>query len=277
MSDCRPLQSCNIFAGQASAGCQIFNADNFQGEQAIYDNAYKDLINNFGTNVNYYVNTYNVSATDNFYGEDPTRPFTIPQRIRMYVEIGANAITLRKFGFVSEEEFTGYLHIDTFTNAFSSLSYDTFGQRVEPKSGDVVELVDYACRPGNRGPRYYEITERVDEDIPTINQMYGSYIYRLKGKRFEYSFEPGITGESGNNQVYDNTYSGILSSVTDYSVISLDNEDVIFHLDGDFELAIAEIQRSIGEKSYPGNADELSIEKVFNQNINNTDIYGTYG
>lgn len=277
MSNCRPLQSCDIFAGSNTADCEIFNANNFQGEQIIYDNAFKDLIKNFGTNVNYYVNTYNVSATDNFYGEDPTRPYSAPRNVRMYVEVGANAITLRKFGFVSDEEFTGYLHIDTFTSLFSSLAYSTFGQRTEPKSGDVVELVDYFCRPGDRGPRMYEITERVDEDIPAINPLYGSYVYKLKGKRFEYSFEPGLTGESGNNQVYDNTFSGIVSSAPDYYVLSLNNEDVVLHLNGDFELAIAEIQQTIGVKSYPGNVDQLSIDMVFDQGVNNTDIYGTYG
>lgn len=250
MSDCRPLQSCNIFAGSDSANCEIFNADNFQGEQVIYDSAYKDLIKNYGTNVNYYVNTYNVSAADNMFGEDPIARYSEPRRIRMYVEVGANAISLMKFGFVSEEEFTGYLHIDTFTTLFSSLSYGSFGQRVEPKSGDVVELVDYACRPGNRGPRMYEITERVDEDISAINPLYGSYVYRLKGKRFEYSFEPGLSGESGNNQVFDNTFSGVLSST---------------------------IQDVSPSKSYPGNADNDSKTKVYDQTINKTDIYGTYG
>lgn len=277
MSNCRPLNSCSIFAGQANASCQIFNADNFQGEQLIFNNSMSELINNFGTNVNYYVNTYNVSATDNFYGEDPTRAFSIPQRIRMYVQVSDNAITLRKFGYVAEEEFTGFLHIDTFTSLFSSLSYSTFGQRIEPKSGDVVELVDYYCRPGDRGPRMYEITERVDEDIPSINPLYGSYVYRLKGKRLEYSFEPGLSGESGNNQVFDNTFSGIVSSVLDYSPLSLDDISVILNLDGDYDLLITETVTTVGDKSYPGDVDQLSIEKVFNQNVNNTDIYGLYG
>lgn len=247
MSDCRPLQQCQIFAAPANAACQIFNADDFQGESLIFNNAFNEIINNFGTNVNYYVNTYSVSATDNFYGEDPTRRFSDPLRIRMYVQVSDNAITLKKFGFVSDEEFTGFVSIDTFTNLFSGLNYPSFDQRVEPKSGDVVELVDYVCRPGNRGPRFYEITERVDEDIPSLNPLYGSYVYRLKGKRFEYSFEPGITGEAGNDQIMDNN-----STFTD-------------------QISTYEL------KTYPGNVNELSVEKVFDQTINNTDIYGTYG
>jgi hypothetical protein len=239
MNNCRPLQQCQIFAAQANPACQVFNADEFQGESVIFNSAFDELINNFGSNVNYYVNTYNVSAIDNLYGEDPTKAYLDPQRIRMYITVSDNAITLKKFGFASDEEFTGYISIDTFTNQFSSLNYTSFGQRVEPKSGDVVELVDYACRPGNRGPRFYEITERVDEDIPNLNPMYGSYVYRLKGKRLEYSFEPGLSGgEQGNKQVMDN---------------------------------------SDASKSYPGDIDTLSITKVFDQTVNNTDIYGTYG
>lgn len=277
MSDCRPLQQCQIFAAQANAACQIFNADDLQGESLIYNNAFGELINNFGTNVNYYVNTYNISATDNLYGEDPTRRFSEPQRIRMYVQVSDNAITLKKFGFVSDEEFTGYVSIDTFTNLFSGLDYPSFGQRVEPKSGDVVELVDYTCRPGNRGPRFYEITERVDEDIPTLNPFYGSYVYRLKGKRFEYSFEPGIAGESGNNQVMDN--KPIPTNVeTGYIGVTPNENDVGISLDDSFTgLSLTDQLSTLNVKSYPGDVDNLSAEKVFDQTINNTDIYGTYG
>lgn len=277
MSDCRPLQQCQIFAAQANAACQIFNADDLQGESLIYNNAFGELINNFGSNVNYYVNTYNVSATDNFYGEDPTKRYSEPQRIRMYVQVSDNAITLKKFGFVSDEEFTGFVSIDTFTNLFSGLDYPSFGQRVEPKSGDVVELVDYTCRPGSRGPRFYEITERVDEDIPTLNPFYGSYVYRLKGKRFEYSFEPGIAGESGNNQVMDN--KPIPTNVeTGYIGVTPNENDVGISLDDSFTgLSLTDQLSTLNVKSYPGDVDDLSAEKVFNQTINNTDIYGTYG
>lgn len=245
--------NCTPFAGVADPNCKIFDRNNLQGEQLVFDEAYKDLINSFGVNINYYVNTYNLSSADNFYGEYPIKRFSLPQNMRMYVEVSANAITLQKFGFVSDDEFTGYVHIDTFTTLFSALNIHVpEGQRIEPKSGDVIELVDLGyCRPGNRGPRFYEITERVDQDIPSMNPVYGTYIYRLKGKRLEYSFEPGLSGESGNEQVYDSTFSGIVSSA---------------------------IQDFPSEpKSYPGNANEESATKVYDQGVNKTDIYGGYG
>ena len=247
-----PTPNCLPFAGIANPNCKIFDISNFQGEQIIFDSAYRELINGFGVNINYFVNTYNLSSADNLYGEQPIKRFSTPQTMKMYVEISNNAIALQKFGFVSDDEFTGYVHIDTFTTLFSALNVHVpNGQRVEPKSGDVIELTDLGyCRPGNRGPRYYEITERVDQDIPSINPVYGSYIYRLKGKRLEYSFEPGLSSESGNNQVFDNSFSGVLSS---------------------------NIQETSVPKSYPGNVDTESVTKVYNQDANNTDVYGGYG
>lgn len=256
MADECTKKECAVFAGYANEGCRVFDLNNFQAEQNIINTSYQDLINNFGVNVDYYVHTYNLSSADNIYGEEPIAPFANPKSIRMYVEVSSNAITLQKFGFSSDDEFTGYLHIDTFTSIFEPLSYHVpNGQRIEPKSGDVVALTDLGyCRPGDRGPRYYEITERVDQDIPTMNPLLGTYIYRLKGKRLEYSFEPNLSGESGNNQVYDSTFSGIISS-------QIPTHDVV----------------NSQPKSYPGSADEESATVVFNLSVNNTDIYGGYG
>ena len=42
-------------------------------------------------------------------------------------------------------------------------------------------------------------------------------------------------------------------------------------------LPISDQLSTVNVKSYPGDVDDLSAQKVFNQNINNTDIYGTYG
>lgn len=248
-----PLLSCSVFAGYANPNCFTFSPNTLNAEQNVFNTAFGDLINSLGSNVNYFVNTYNLSSADNIYGEHPVQPFANPVNVRMYVEIGANAITLQKFGFVSDDEFTGYVHIDTFTTIFDPLSYHVpNGQRVEPKSGDVVALTDLGnCRPGNRGPRYYEITERVDQDIPSINPVFGTYVYKLKGKRLEYSFEPNLSGaETGNVQVYDDTFSGVLSS---------------------------QIQPVSDVKNYPGNADAESSTLVFKLSVNNTDIYGGYG
>ncbi len=45
-----------------------------------------------------------------------------------------------------------------------------------------------------------------------MNPLGWHYLWRIKAKRLEYSFQPGITGERGNDQVYDDTFSGVITS-----------------------------------------------------------------
>ena len=74
----------------------------------------------------------------------------------------------------------------------------------------------------------------------------GHYVWLIRAKRFDYSYEPGIDKESGMNEVYDDSFSGRLDggenpktddksysdiidedskSVFDYSLYG-DNDDV---------------------------------------------------
>lgn len=283
-----------VFAAVANANCgQFFNPANFQAEQIVYDQAFKDLINNFGIPIDYYIHTYNLSAADNFYGEHPTSIFYGPVSIMMYIELSENAINLSRFGFASDDELTGYVHIKTFeetmtgrdfyimTSTGEFLQYEDYvisgqpnsgiglfdliggqwdlynryidnGQSIEPKSGDLIQLSPLGCdRPNGRGAKVFEITERTDQDVAALNPLLGHYIYRLKAKRFEYSFEPGAPKEPQNQQVFENSFSGILSSNITEAPVS-------------------------EPKSYPGDIDTTSQTEVLNMNINNTDIYGSY-
>lgn len=204
-SNCTPE---SVFAASAPQGLcgQFVNPSNFQAEQLVYDVAYRDLINNFGVPINYYVNTFNMLSADLIYGEQPTAQFAGPYELQMYIELSENAINLSKFGFASDDELTGFLHIETFTSVMGSAhNYSSFSQLIEPKSGDIIELTSLGCdRPNGRGPKWFEITERVDQDVSSLNPMQGHYIYRVKAKRYERSFEPGIIGEEVNEQVSDN-------------------------------------------------------------------------
>jgi hypothetical protein len=61
-----------------------------------------------------------------------------------------------------------------------------------------------------------------------MNPLGGHYLWRIKAKRLEYSFQPGITGERGNDQVYDDTFAGVLTSnysddIYDYIPTGIDN------------------------------------------------------
>jgi hypothetical protein len=300
-----------VFAAVASPQCgQFLNPSNFQAEQIIYDASFKDLINNYGIPVEYYINTFNLSAADTLYGEHPTAIFYGPVTIMMYVELTENAIKLSKYGFASDDELTGYVHIQTFfdtmtgrdfyiqTSTGELIQYEEYisyiqteagdniltefldklvtensetagfdliggkwdlynryidnGQAIEPKSGDLIQLSPLGCdRPNGRGAKVFEITERTDQDIQKLNPLLGHYVYRLKAKRYEYSFEPGAPIEPQNQQVFENTFSGKLSS-------NIPDEEV-----------------SEG-KSYPGNIDQESRTNVLDMSVNKTDIYGSY-
>lgn len=248
----------NVFyggAGNANPDCQVNVNESAvdSGEQQLISSGLQEIINRYGSTVAYYVNTYNVSAADNIYGEDPTSIYFGPTDILMYVQLTEDSITLKRFGFDNDDTITAYVHISSYSNTFSPLSvYPALNQAVEPKAGDVFQMTQYgSTRPGNRNGKYFEITERVDQSVSEgINMLGGHYLWKLRARRMDYSFEPGITPEKGSEQVFDNAVSGLLSGG---------------------------IQAPSPEKSYPGNASIESIEKVFDQRAENTSVYGEYG
>lgn len=179
-------------------GCIRFtDKNNNQGERILQSNYWREQIALYGQQCLYYVNTFSTLSADCLYGEQPTQQFAPPLPIIIAVNLNENALMLSKYGLLSEDEVTAYVHISSF--------YATFGN-IEPKSGDVFQLAEYGNdRPGGRNGKFFEITERLDEDAATINALAGHYVWLLKAKRFEWSFEPGLSGEAVNSQVYDDT------------------------------------------------------------------------
>jgi len=258
----------NILAATMIPSCgQLVNPSNLQAEQLIFDQSFKDLINNFGIPVDYYINTFNLSAADLLYGEDfgssdissgPSQfkgPLT---GVQMYIELSDDAVNLSKFGFDPGDEFTAFVHISTFAEAAGDyFDYSSVGQSIEPKAGDVIDLKVLGCdRPNDRGSVKYEITERMDQDVSALNPILGHYIYRLRGKRYAYSFESGLSSENVNEQVYDNSFSGVLSTTLVDQLTS----------DG----------KTYPTKEDPYDIDDTSKEDVLDMDINDTDIYGSY-
>ena len=93
-------------------------------------------------------------------------------------------------------DMTAVVHISSF--------YETVGCGMEPKAGDLIQLTEYgADRPGGRSAPIYEITERDDEYLPMTNSLIGHYVWYIKCKRFEYSYEPGIPNGPNNKQIND--------------------------------------------------------------------------
>lgn len=250
--------TCGVFYTGANNGnfdCQVNvnNLNNNASERETISNSIQEAINRFGSTVAYYVNTYNVSAANNIYGEDPTSTFFGPTNIVMYIKLSENSVTLRRFGFDSGDDITAYVHISSYYSTFAPLSvYPALLQAIEPKAGDVFQMIQYgATRPGDRNGKFFEITERVDQEMDdgSMNPLGGHYMWKLRARRLDFSFEPGLSGERGAAQVFDNALNGIVSGG---------------------------MQQPSPDKSYPGSADAESLN-IFDQSINNTSVYGEYG
>lgn len=177
-------------------GCIRFtDKANNQNERILYSNYWREQINLYGQQCLYYVNTFSTLSADNLYGEQPTQQFAPPLPFVVALNLNENALMLSKYGLLSEDEVTAFVHISSFYATFNGL---------EPKSGDVFQLSEYGNdRPGGRNGKFFEITERLDEDAATINPLAGHYVWLIKAKRFEWSFEPGLSADAVNSQVYD--------------------------------------------------------------------------
>jgi hypothetical protein len=186
---------------------RITDKDNNESERLLVSNYWRELINLYGQKINYYVNNFALSSADLLYGEDPLQKYSPPVTILAAINLNDNALMLSKYGLLSEDELTAFIHISGF--------YTTFGYDKEPKSGDVFQLVEYGRdRPGGRDGKFFEITERLDEDIAQINALAGHYVWLIKAKRFETSFEPGLSADAVNNQVYDDTKNTSLTAMS---------------------------------------------------------------
>ena len=203
-------------AGNGSLCYEIYNKDRLQPDRAVIDNAAEEFINLQGQKVTYYVSTFSPLCADNTYGEQPTSVYFTPKILKLVIELNESSLALSRFGFNAEDEITAYVSIRGYVKVFENDDiYDRLQQEVAPKAGDVFQMTEYGNdRPGNRGGNFFEITQRRDQDITSgqMNPLGGHYLWQIKAKRLEYSFEPGLSGERGNDQVYDDTFSGIVSS-----------------------------------------------------------------
>lgn len=183
-----------------------------ENERSLYNGWWQEQLFQFGTEVDYFVNSYSLSGHDSLYGEEPTQRFQEPKKLVIAFELNESAIVLNKFGLVGDDEITGYIAIDTFYRQLSSEDIST----PEPKSGDVFQLTEYGSldRVGGRDGKIFEITDRVEQDISKINPLIGHYIWLIKAKRYDHSYEPGLFPEGAMEQVYDDVSTGLLPGGT---------------------------------------------------------------
>lgn len=178
-------------------------------ERTNYDGWWKEQIQMYGTETTYFVNSQTIETQDNVYGEEPTSTFQSGKKLILVLNLSENAIVMQKFGLVADDEVTAFIHIKNY--------YEVFGENKEPKAGDVFDLSEFGTdRPGGRAGKHFEITERIDQDVEQINPLIGHYVWLVKAKRHDYSFEPGLEPEAESTQVEDNVTQESLN-VFDYT------------------------------------------------------------
>lgn len=207
----------NIFKN--NRGLRFLDKSINDNERSNYNMWWKEQLHLYGTQVNFFSSTLSLSGMDQVYGEQPAAQYAEPVPLIMALNLNENAVAMKQFGLVADDEITAFIHIEAF--------YEKMGDGQEPKSGDVFDLVELGTdRPGGRGGKHFEITERMDQDVNQINPLLGHYVWLLKAKRHDFSFEPGLQPEKVSDQVDDDPLIDQLSKDTfDYTNYNV-NDDV---------------------------------------------------
>lgn len=189
-------------------------------ERYIFDRWFREQICHFGTGVLYQRADENLKNYDPLYGENSDQTFGPEVKMIVYMELNENALTLKQFGIDSDDEITIFIHIEEFYNIHGGTGQARDGG-IEPKAGDIFRLEEYGNdRVFPRTGSVYEVTERLDQDVQKINPLLGHYIWMIKGKRFDYSFENNVQPEGGSKQVdEDSIYDPYLQEAETWSTI----------------------------------------------------------
>lgn len=202
-------------AGNGTNCFELYDKKRLQCEIDLIKVSLNEMIHSMGTKINYWINNATLTSIDGLYGEDTTAHYSGPFTIKMRVELNESALALSKFGFNADDEITAYITYDLYTQAFSANPYYVLNNLdIEPKSGDVFEMVEYGLdRKDGRGANFFQITERRDQDISAdLNPLGGHYGWRLKAKRMEYTWQPNLPQEKVNNQATEDTEYGELNT-----------------------------------------------------------------
>ena len=191
-------------------------------ERENYSLWWKEQIEQYGTQIEYYTHGYSLTSHNFLYGEDPTSLFTKTNSVIILTDITNDALMLSKFGIMADCDMTAVAHISSF--------YEVFGPGFEPKAGDLIRLTEYgADRVGGRSAPIYEITERDDEYLPMTNPLIGHYTWYIKCKRYEYSYEPGIEEAPANIQLNDDGLYGRLPGGENPALTAVPYPDSVQH------------------------------------------------
>lgn len=233
-----------MLARQTNA-IRYLNKNNNANERNNFSNWWREQIDHYGTSTTYYTNGYALSSHNFLYGEDPTSKYVKVEDVILLTDITNDSLMLSKFGIMADCDMTAVVHISSF--------YEKFGNGMEPRAGDLIQLTEYgADRPGGRSAPIYEITERDDEYLQNTNPLIGHYVWYIKCKRFEYSYEPGVPIAPQNIQANDSGEYGRLA-------------------DGENPTELIQPYVDTIQKS------NVKIYDYYSENSNPSSIYGYYG
>jgi len=216
------VSAINYFSG---AETDRFNkkADNVNERALTYKIWWKEQIRLYGSQIDYYARNFALSATDKVYGENTHAGYHPKATFVMLIDLSDGNITYSEFGLMSDDEITAIIDIETFQQNLSSY-YDA-ASATFPKAGDVFQLTEFGSldRPLGDG-KIFEITERLDQKVDEINQLQGHYVFRLRARRNDHTFTPGLSPEENSTQVSDTSGVGLVDNLeTDY-INDLDTE-----------------------------------------------------
>jgi hypothetical protein len=287
----------NIFAGVYRPNCGGFaDPSNFKAERAIFNSQFGELINNYGVEIDYYVNTFNPKAMNSIYGEHTLMYWLGPTVIKAYIQMENASPIYALAGMDSPDTLTLYLHIDDFNVKFAGLSvFDGVlrdennnpilteaGEQIiidqengpwacEPKSQDKIKVTPFGCdRVNGRGAKIFEVTEVMDEDAAELNPAMGHYVWRVKAVRSEHNFITNEPRENMNHQIADNSFFGKL-----YSTMFPELTGMYPGLSAAF-LSLSSVLDD--NKIYTESSDEIVQRDVFPPSTGGSDgsVYGNY-
>jgi len=112
-----------------------------EGERRLFQSWWKDIVNMYGTYIDYYTYDYQTSAHDFFYGEHPLAPFSGPKGMAVYAQFQNDSLMLSKFGIINDADVLFIIPIMAFR--------EIMGSNVEPKAGDLIRMTELGWdRPG---------------------------------------------------------------------------------------------------------------------------------
>lgn len=198
---------------EQAADCDLLrptDKDSTITERLLVAQWWDDLIKRTGQKIDYYVNTFDIELDDKITGEAIYKAFHPPKEMIMAVTLNNVAITIGMVGFVDDSTIEALITFPSFIKAFEGDDiHAILKDDIEPKAGDVIHLKEFGNdRPGKREGLWFQLQSRTDEDIATINQLGGHYVWKAKATRLLYSFEPGLPVKYKENHVTDNGNPG---------------------------------------------------------------------